>query len=228
MIDIYLITNKVNGKKYVGKTQKGYLNRFKEHLRAYGHGERQYLHCAMNKYGAENFTVELLAQVEDDSWEFWEKYYISQLHTHYSEGGYNVTRGGDSNPMNDPEVIAKHDRICKSEYFRNLQRELQTGRKHSEETKELCRRNTLSNLDVCIRGFREYNESRKVRIGMIEDDKVIKVFDSLNEAVRYVCENSNKYKFNSGNCSQIKYYADKFNKDGKRSKFLGYAWTLKV
>ena len=63
---------------------------------------------------------------------------------------------------------------------------------------------------------------------MIEDDKVIKVFDSLNEAVRYVCENSNKYKFNSGNCSQIKYYADKFNKDGKRSKFLGYAWTLKV
>ena len=175
MIDIYLITNKVNGKKYVGKTQKGYLNRFKEHLRAYGHGERQYLHCAMNKYGAENFTVELLAQVEDDSWEFWEKYYISQLHTHYSEGGYNVTRGGDSNPMNDPEVIAKHDRICKSEYFRNLQRELQTGRKHSEETKELCRRNTLSNLDVCIRGFREYNESRKVRIGMIEVNRSFRV-----------------------------------------------------
>ena len=67
MVDIYLITNKVNNKQYVGKTQKGYLNRFKEHINAYSHGERQYLHCAMNKYGSENFKVELLAQVEDDS-----------------------------------------------------------------------------------------------------------------------------------------------------------------
>lgn len=47
------------------------------------------------------------------------------MHTHYSEGGYNVTLGGDSNLMDDPSAVAKHDKICKSEYFRNLQRELQ-------------------------------------------------------------------------------------------------------
>lgn len=228
MIDIYLITNRVNNKQYVGKTQKGYLNRFKEHINAYSHGERQYLHCAMNKYGAENFKVELLAQVEDDSWEFWEKYYIQQLHTHYTEGGYNVTRGGDSNPMDDPAVVAKHDKICKSEYFRNLQRELQKGRKHSEETKELCRRNTLANLDVCMKGCREYNEKRKIQIGMIVDDKLVKVFDCLQDAARYISDNNPKYKYNTGNCSQIKYYADKFNKNGKRAKFLGCSWTLKV
>lgn len=228
MINIYLITNKVNNKQYVGKTQKDITERFRQHLSAYEHGERHYLACAIHKYGKDNFGIELIAQVEDDSWEFWERYYIEQLHTHHSEGGYNITRGGDTNPMDDPSVVAKHGKVCKSEYFRNLQRELQKGRKHSEETKELCRQNTLCNLDVCMRGCREYNESRKITIGMIADDKLVKIFDCLSDAVRYVCDNSTEYKFNAGNCFQIKYYADKFNKNGKRAKFLGCSWTLKV
>ena len=228
MIDIYLVTNKVNGKQYVGKTQVGYMNRFKQHCRSYENGERHYLACAIHKYGPDNFSVELLAQVSDDSWEFWEQYYIAQLHTHYTEGGYNVTRGGDYNPMDDPSVVAKHDSICKSEYFRNLQRALQTGRKHSEETKELCRRKTLSNLDVCMQGCQKYNDSRKTRVGMISDNKIIKVFESLSDAAHYVSDNCDKYKYNTGNTSQIKYYADKFNKNGKRAKFLGYSWTLDV
>lgn len=229
MISIYVITNKLNGKQYVGKTQKTCLERFNEHARAYNYGERNYIACAMHKYGKQNFEVKLIAEVADDSWEFWEKYYIEQLHTHYSEGGYNVSRGGDSNPMDDPVVVAKHSRICKSEYFRNLQRALQTGRKHSEETKELCRKNTLSNLDVCMKGFKKYNESRKTRVGMIEDDRVVKVFESLSDAAKYACEHSDKpHKFNVGDTSQIKHYADKFNKNGKRAKFLGYAWTLKI
>lgn len=228
MIDIYLVTNNVNGKQYVGKTQIGYKERFKQHCQAFEYGDRYYLACAIHKYGKENFSIELIAQVEDDSWEFWERYYIQTLHTHYSEGGYNVTLGGDSNPMNDPSAVAKHDKICKSEYFRNLQRELSKGRKHSEETKELCRKNTLANLDVCMKGCRAYNESRKTKVGMIEDDKVVKVFESLSDAAKYACSISNKHKFNVGDTSQIKYYADKFNKNGKRAKFLGYSWTLKV
>lgn len=227
MVEIYLITNRINGKQYVGKTQKGYLNRFDQHARAYDHGERHYLACAIHKYGIENFTVEVVAQVEDDSWDFWEKYYIEQLHTHYTEGGYNITRGGDSNPMDDPAIVAKHAKICKSEYFRNLQRELSTGKKHSEETKELCRQNTLANLEVCIKGLKEYNNRRKIRVGMIEDDTIVKVFESLSDAAHYACEATN-HRFNVGHTSQIKEFADKFNKNGQRAKFLGYSWTLEV
>lgn len=229
MISIYVITNKLNGKQYVGKTQKTCLERFNEHANAYKYGERNYIACAMHKYGPENFKVESIAEVEDDSWEFWEKYYIEQLHTHYSEGGYNISRGGDSNPMDDPVVVAKHSRICKSEYFRNLQRALNTGRKHSEETKELCRRNTLSNLDICLKGLRKYNDDHKIRVGMIVDNKLVKIFESLSEAARYAANNSDKpRKFNVGNSTQIRHYADKFNKNGKRAKFLGYSWTLEV
>lgn len=228
MIDIYLVTNNVNGKKYVGKTQVGYQERFRQHCHAFEYGDRYYLACAIHKYGKEKFSVDLIAQVEDDSWEFWEKYYIQTLHTHYSEGGYNVTLGGDSNPMNDPSAIAKHDKICKSEYFRNLQRELSTGRKHSEETKELCRRKTLANLEVCCKGFRAYNETKKVKVGMIVDDHVVKIFDSLADAARFACSVSDKYEYSVAHGTIIRQYADKFNKNGKRAKFLGYSWTLQV
>ena len=228
MIDIYLITNLVNNKQYVGKTQKGYLYRFKQHLSAYEHGERHYLACAIQKYGKDNFQVELIAQVEDDSWEFWEKYYIRTLHTHYSEGGYNITWGGDFNPMDDPSVVSKHSRICKSEYFRNLQRELSTGKTHSEETKELCRRKTLSNLEVCCRVFREYNLKRQIKVGMIVDDKIVRVFDSLADAGHFICDNSDKYVYNDATGSQIKQAADRYNKNGRRAKYLGCSWTLKV
>ena len=228
MIDIYLITNNVNGKQYVGKTQVGYMIRFKQHLNAYDNGERHYLACAIHKYGKDNFNIKCIAKVDDDSWEFWEQYYINILHTHYTEGGYNITKGGDYNPMNDPTVIAKHHKICISEYYRNLQRALSSGRKHSEATKQLCRNNTLANLDICLKGFRAYNESRKTKVGMIVNNKIVKVFNSLAEAARYVSDNNPKYKYNVGNTSQIKHYADKFNKNGTRSKFLGYSWTLDV
>ena len=228
MVGIYVITNTVNGKQYVGRTQIGYIYRFNQHLKAYDQGLRYYLACAIHKWGADSFKVDLLAQVEDDSWEFWERFYIKKLHTRYTEGGYNVTAGGTDNPMDDPSVKSKHNKICKGEYFRNLQRALQTGRKHSEETKELCRKNTLSNLDVCLAGFRKYNDSRKIKVGMIDNNVIIKVFDSLSDAARYVCNLSDKYTYSTSYCSFIKAHADKFNKNGKRSKFLGYSWTLNV
>ena len=227
MIDIYLIANKINGKVYVGKTQIGYKKRFGQHCRAYNYGNRTYISCAIHKYGKENFELKLLGQVEDDSWEFWEKFYIQKYKSLYTQNGYNITEGGDSNPMDSEEAIQKHNKVCKSEYFRNLQRQIQLGRHHSEETKELCRKNTLSNLDVCLAGFRKYNESKKIKIAAIQNDKIIKVFDSLSEASAYACEVNNK-TLNPGNASHILQYADKYNKNGKRAKYLGFAWTQKI
>ena len=92
---------------------------------------------------------------------------------------------------------------------------------HSEDTKELCRQNTLANLDVCIAGFRRYNESRKIKVGMIdESNEIIKKFDSLSDACNYLGVKD------KSNTAHIKRYADKINKNGKRAKFLGYSWTL--
>lgn len=220
MIDIYLITNKINGKQYVGKTQQGYMKRFVQHCNAYNHGARNYISCAIHKWGSNNFDIKLLAQVEDDSWEFWESYYIQQYKTLYSEGGYNITTGGDCNPMNFEIVQQKHLEKCRSEYFRNLQSELSKGKTHSEETKELCRQNTLKNLDVCLKGFRSYNNSKKIKVGIVnEEGYILKKFESLSEACQY-CNISSK------EAGKIKRFADKFNKNGKRARFCGYYWTI--
>lgn len=220
MIDIYLITNKINGKRYIGKTKKSYQERFKEHCLSYNHGCRTYIACAIHKYGKDNFSIQLIDKVKDDTWKYWENYYIKKYNSHYTQGGYNITWGGDSNPMDIPLVREKHLEKCQSQEFIEKQRKKSLGKLHSDKTKELCRQRTLANLDVCIAGFKKYNESRKTKVGMIENDVIIKEFDSLSAACAYLGCNRKSYT------SCIKRTADKFNKNGERAKFLGYSWTL--
>lgn len=226
MVDIYIITNKINGKQYVGKTQKGYLYRFRQHCLAYSHGCRNYISCAIHKYGEDNFKVELIKQVDDDTWEFWEKYYINLYKTHYSCGGYNITYGGDSNPMDIQDVRIRHKQLCNTPEAVKRYSEQAKAYNHSEKRKEVQKaynEKYLSDPDFVYyitRGLRAYNESRKIRVGMIEDDKIIKEFDSLSDACRFLGVTDKSAT------AHIKRYADKFNKNGKRAKYLGYSWTL--
>lgn len=105
---IYCITNQINGKRYVGKTTNSVQERFQEHCRD-SRKERcnkRPLYDAMNKYGIENFIVEELEQVEDETkLEEREIYWIQELQT-YGKNGYNATKGGDGKILYDyKEVI---------------------------------------------------------------------------------------------------------------------------
>lgn len=221
MIDIYIITNKINGMQYVGKTQKGYLERFKQHCISYKQGERTYISCAIHHYGKDNFKVELLQQVTDDTWEYWEQYYIKYYKTHYTQTGYNITWGGDSNPMDIAEVRLKHRQKVSSPQYRERQKELSTGRHRTAETIEKCRQYTLNNLPIVVRGLLEYNESKKVRVGLIDNDVIVKEFSSASDACRFV----NRPIKEAGNLLAS---CDKFTKKGRRVKMFGYSWTRKL
>lgn len=105
---IYCITNLLNSKRYVGKTLQSIQERFKEHCRD-SHKERcerRPLYDAMNKYGVENFIVEELEVVEDDTLlDEKEIYWIQELQT-YGSNGYNATKGGDGKVLyNHKEII---------------------------------------------------------------------------------------------------------------------------
>jgi len=56
---IYVITNDINGKQYIGKTTDTIEKRFKTHLEEYQkfRCEKHPLYVAMNKYGIEHFSV---------------------------------------------------------------------------------------------------------------------------------------------------------------------------
>ena len=61
---IYVITNNINGKQYVGKTNLTIDQRFKQHLRDSNKErcEKRPLYDAMNKYGIEHFSIEQLEE----------------------------------------------------------------------------------------------------------------------------------------------------------------------
>lgn len=84
---IYLITNNINGKIYIGKhstdnLDDGYM------------GSGILIKKAIQKYGIENFTKEYLAFCDtEEKLNWFEKFYIKKYKAR--EVGYNLTDGGD-------------------------------------------------------------------------------------------------------------------------------------
>ena len=97
MAYIYVITNKINGKQYVGKTNSSIEKRFQEHISdsKKERCEKRPLYNAMNKYGIENFEIEMLEECSAEESSVKEIYWIGKLNT-YGSTGYNATLGGDS------------------------------------------------------------------------------------------------------------------------------------
>lgn len=92
MAYIYKITNIINNKKYVGKTEHPPTKRWKEHLGAARNPIMAISH-AIHKYGPENFKFEVIEECLSEDVNKKETYWIGKLDTF--ENGYNSTLGGD-------------------------------------------------------------------------------------------------------------------------------------
>lgn len=93
-IGIYKITNRVNGKSYIGQTRDSFNNRWRSHVRKGLKAEAS----SMNKFysemweiGPEEFTFEVLSYCSADELNEKEKYYIEFFKS--NEWGYNSTGG---------------------------------------------------------------------------------------------------------------------------------------
>jgi len=134
---IYKITNNLNGKSYIGLKSKT----VEESEDYYGSGKL--INQAIDKYGKENFTKEILER-NIDSHEILndqEIYWIKYIDTFNK--GYNLTKGGQGNlgRVTSEETRAKLSEAAKqplSEETKEKIRQkakLRKGRKVTEETR---------------------------------------------------------------------------------------------
>lgn len=183
MAFIYVITNQVNGKRYVGKTTHNSINkRWKEHIK--DSKNRKYnkrpLYNALNKYGIENFIIEQLEECSIETLEERELYWIDKLNTYHS--GYNATKGGDGKNLYGYKEIA-------SKYL-----ELQ----HQQKTADYfgCTRETVKKIceyyKIPIKTSHQINKEKSGKPVMMLDkstNEVLNTFNSLKEASMFCIGN---------------------------------------
>lgn len=105
---IYKITNKINGKAYIEKSTN-VEKRMQRHTFPSEHRRfpNKTLYKAMNKYGTDNFSFEIIeADVPENILGEREKYWISYFDA--KNFGYNETEGGDGGKTcNSRKIIGK-------------------------------------------------------------------------------------------------------------------------
>lgn len=92
---IYKVTNKINGKIYIGQTIQSVKDRWYRHCGKSGISKAElntHFKRAILKYGKENFTVETIEVCDSTKLNDREKFYISYYNSYIN--GYNSTIGG--------------------------------------------------------------------------------------------------------------------------------------
>lgn len=213
MAYIYLITNDINGKQYVGKTYYNTIEqRWKEHLSDYKKSrcEKRPLYDAMNKYGIEHFHIEEVEYVPPEiNLEEREIYWIAQYDTY--NNGYNATLGGDGKPLYDYQLIV--------DTFKHLQKIEYVSKELNIDQSTIRRVLKLYDIDTTI-GRKLVNEERKKVINQYDlNNNFIQTFDSLLSAAKFVLgENYLNYSL-----SGVKQHINDVCK-GKRKTAYKYKW----
>ena len=100
---IYMITNNLNNKKYIGQTIRGFFERYNEYksdLNNKSKSNNIYLYNSFVKYGFENFKFEIIDTAKSiDELNEKEIQYIKKYNTTNREFGYNLHEGGRNSPL---------------------------------------------------------------------------------------------------------------------------------
>ena len=103
MIGIYKYQNKINGRCYIGQSVNIERRQYGHKSSAYNKSANDYnsqFHQAIRKYGLENFSYEIIAELSPDEYtketlNNLEKFFIKYYDSYHN--GYNASLGGDDN-----------------------------------------------------------------------------------------------------------------------------------
>jgi group I intron endonuclease len=131
MIGIYKITNIINQKIYIGQSTN-IEKRTKAH---FTHPQNRYLSMSIDKYGAQNFTIEVVKEIHPSPiqgllLDLYEEHFIQKYDTMNRDKGYNLMHGGYPGRLceESKELLKKN---CAGKL---------KGRTHTKETIERMRK----------------------------------------------------------------------------------------
>ena len=209
---IYKITNKINGKSYIGKTLGSIEDRWKEHWSesTKQRTEKRPLYRAFRKYGKSNFTIEEVEKVEDEEANIREQYWIEFYKT-YGRTGYNATKGGDGRKTVDYEkVINLYKEVLNKE---EVSRVLGV---HVDTITKILREN---GIEICT--STEILQREKGKQILLKANNRFFLFKSINSASKFIVrlKGLNKQSGLTGINQHIKDVCL-----GKRKSAYGYEW----
>lgn len=133
---VYVAKNKINGKCYIGKTNRSLEIRKKEHLNeALCKNSSRYFHKAIRKYGEESFEWSVLLRCETQQQLNEAEVHLIKEHNTI-ETGYNVTNGNEFTTKPSPRYgdknsfYGKHHTDEVKQRLRELHKGLHQGEKN--------------------------------------------------------------------------------------------------
>ena len=213
---IYVITNQINKKQYIGQTTYTIQERFKEHIidAKKQRCEKRPLYDAFNKYGINNFTIEQLEECDNNLLNEREKYWINKLNTFHF--GYNATQGGDGKIIYDYDLILQ---MLKDGYYSiDIQKKLNCD---PDVIRRVAKLNNIKLKNKAV-------ETAKIAIKCYDKKtyELIKEFSCIDDAAKWLIINNyshtpiEKYKNIRGKISLAV--------RGQRKTAYGFIWKKEI
>lgn len=162
---IYIITNSINSKVYIGQTTQSLKDRWYGHCRKACSKNEADMHIkrAILKYGKENFSINEIEKCKIEELDEKEIYYIN-LYNSY-KNGYNRTKGGKSGAK--PLKLSQEQQESCIELYRLGFSLRELARKFNVDKATIKHMLEINNLS--IRTTRTYKLSQEDRLRIIEE-----------------------------------------------------------
>ena len=210
---IYKITNDINDKVYIGKTQNSVSQRFSEHLRDAKKEscEKRPLYSAIRKYGEQHFAIHILEECSNEDLSERERYWIKKYGSY--KIGYNATVGGDGSSFVDRNEIL--DELILNPCVKDIAKSVgccadiirEVASQHGIRLQKHSDEDTSTALNA------------PKQIACIHCDDGMSLFDSVADAAKWLFQTGHIKSLKSGVRTHISECAR-----GKRKTAYGYRW----
>jgi group I intron endonuclease len=180
-IGIYMITNKINNKKYIGQSIN-IKRRKSEHFTK--HCNKMVISNAIFKHGKENFDFEILKECDESQLDELEIKYIAEYKSNNREFGYNVDNGGNGTGKLSEETkqkIKESTTGYKNHFY---------GKKHTKDVKNKIKEHHKNNKNYAFHG-KKHTEERNRQLSIKNKD------NDWNNRGKGVLYNNKNGKFNT-------------------------------